>query len=169
VDDQNPYLAPLAHVEDPETTQIDPAGRGARFFAWVVNIIPIFAITFFSGWTFRLPFFYRIFPLMQPARPWVRESIGWSLLLTLFVWNLIWLHRYGQSIGKRLLRIRICRPDGSRAGLGRLFWQRMFLPSMLGTIPWVGDGFRFFDLVFIFGTQRRCIHDYIADTIVVKV
>ena len=38
--------------------------------------------------------------------------LGGGLLLALMIWNLIWLHRYGQTIGKRIVKIRIVRSNG---------------------------------------------------------
>jgi uncharacterized RDD family membrane protein YckC len=92
---------------------------------------------------------------------------GWTLVVgsAVLVINLVLWSRHGQSIGKRLLRTRIVRPDRSRATLGRIFWLRQFLPGVLGfcvgCLWWVLDG------AFIFGRERRCLHDLIADTVVI--
>jgi uncharacterized RDD family membrane protein YckC len=66
-----------------------------------------------------------------------------------------------------MLGIKIVRNDGSRAGLGRIFWLRMFVPGLVGAIPLVGGLFGLIDPLFIFGEEKRCLHDLIADTIVV--
>jgi hypothetical protein len=39
--------------------------------------------------------------------------------------------------------------------------------NLIGVIPTVGTYFPFLDLGFIFGPERRCLHDLIADTKVV--
>ena len=58
--------------------------------------------------------------------------------VALVVWNCVWLHRYGQTVGKRALGIRIVRGNGERASLGRIFGLR-YLPMMiLGAIPFLG-------------------------------
>jgi uncharacterized RDD family membrane protein YckC len=70
----------------------------------------------------------------------------------------------GQSIAKKLLNIKVVRSDGSPITLGRIFWLRNFLNGMLGIIPLYG----LVELLFIFGESRQCLHDKLADTIVVK-
>jgi len=70
----------------------------------------------------------------------------------------------GQSIAKKLLGIKVVRADGSPAGLGRIFWLRNFVNGLLGVIPLYG----FIEVLFIFGESRQCLHDKLADTIVIK-
>lgn len=93
--------------------------------------------------------------------------LGWVLTVVLFVVDLVLLARYGQTIGKRMLGLRIVRADGSRAGLGRLFWLRTVLPTAIGVIPILGWLFGLGDALAIFRADRRTIHDHMADTIVV--
>ena len=70
----------------------------------------------------------------------------------------------GQSIGKKLLGIKVVRTDGSPASLGRLIWLRNVVNGLIGIIPLYG----IIDALFIFGESRQCLHDKIADTIVIK-
>ncbi|MDQ6684440.1 MAG: RDD family protein [Pseudomonadota bacterium] len=78
------------------------------------------------------------------------------------------LHTQGQTIGKKLLGIRILRSDGSRATLLRLAGLRYLANSMVGGIPFVGGLYLLVDSLMIFRDSRKCLHDDIADTIVVK-
>ena len=48
--------------------------------------------------------------------------------------------------------------------LGRLFWLRNVVNGALAIIPLYG----LIDVLFIFAEQRQCLHDKLADTIVVK-
>ena len=73
------------------------------------------------------------------------------------------MKRNGQSIAKKLLSIKVVRSDGSPVSLGRLFWLRNVV-NLLGIIPLYG----LIELLFIFGESRQCLHDKLADTIVVK-
>lgn len=89
-------------------------------------------------------------------------------LAGLGVWNCVWLHRYGQTVGKRALGIMIVRGNGERASLGRIFGLR-YLPMMiLGAIPFLGPLVTLTDILLIFRDNRLCLHDHIADTRVVK-
>jgi uncharacterized RDD family membrane protein YckC len=90
-------------------------------------------------------------------------------LLIVMVVNLVLLQRNGQTIGKKMLGIRIVRSDGSRATLGRIFWLRGFVNGLFYYIPFVGRLYALVDSLAIFGSARRCVHDYVADTIVVRV
>ncbi|MDX2011973.1 MAG: RDD family protein [Myxococcaceae bacterium] len=74
--------------------------------------------------------------------------------------------KYGQSVGKRLLKLRVVRVDGSPVDVWRLVLLRNVVPhvaaQLCGLIGLV-------DAAFIFGAEQRCLHDLIADTIVIDV
>ena len=92
---------------------------------------------------------------------------GLAALSGLGVWitfTVRFVRENGQSIGKRMLNIKVVRLDGSAASLGRIFWLRNALNGLLSLIPLYGV----IDVLFIFGEGQQCLHDRIADTIVVK-
>jgi len=62
------------------------------------------------------------------------------------------------------VHIKIVRSDGSPVSLSRVIWLRNAVNMVLGIIPLYG----FIDALFIFGNARRCVHDHLADTIVIK-
>ena len=78
--------------------------------------------------------------------------------------NIRYVLQNGQSIGKKMLNIKVVMSDGSKASLGRIFWVRNVVNGLLSIVPLYG----LIDVLFIFGMQRQCLHDKIADTIVVK-
>jgi uncharacterized RDD family membrane protein YckC len=78
----------------------------------------------------------------------------------------IYLAQYGQSIGKRMRHIRVVRTDGSPASMARILLLRNFVPAIIGSFCGL---FGIVDALTIFGEERRCIHDLLADTKVVKV
>lgn len=89
--------------------------------------------------------------------------------LVLFVVQTVLLTRRGQSLGKLLLGIRIVRyRDGAAPGFMHAALLRWILPGVLGMLPYVGSFFSIVDVLFIFGPQKRCLHDFIADTKVVR-
>lgn len=73
-----------------------------------------------------------------------------------------------QTVGKRAMKVRIVRADGSRISFGRIFGLRYLVPALIGAIPIVGGIFSLVDSLFIFRQDRRCIHDLIADSVVVQ-
>ncbi|RPI59943.1 MAG: RDD family protein, partial [Lysobacterales bacterium] len=96
--------------------------------------------------------------LTLPIAVGVIGAIAWAWITILLV------ARHGQTMGKRLLEIRVVRSDGSQASLGRIFWLRNVVNALLGIIPL----YSIIDALLIFGVRRQCIHDLIADTIVVR-
>jgi uncharacterized RDD family membrane protein YckC len=90
-------------------------------------------------------------------------------LLVLFLVQTWLLATRGQSVGKRLVGIRIVRTRGDAApGFLHAVLLRSWVVNVIGLIPTVGALFPFLDVGFIFGPERRCLHDLIADTRVVE-
>ncbi|WP_408891618.1 RDD family protein [Myxococcus faecalis] len=71
----------------------------------------------------------------------------------------------GASLGKRLLGIHVVRGDGLPAEVWRIALLRNVLPVAL-----CGYCARFglVDVLFLVGEDRRCLHDWVAGTRVVK-
>ncbi|WP_246137599.1 RDD family protein [Myxococcus llanfairpwllgwyngyllgogerychwyrndrobwllllantysiliogogogochensis] len=71
----------------------------------------------------------------------------------------------GASLGKRLLGLRVVRRDGRPAEVWRIALLRNVLPlALCGYCGWFGLA----DVLFIAGEDRRCLHDWVAGTRVVK-
>ena len=94
--------------------------------------------------------------------------IGGLVWLGLIALTVVYVHRNGQTIGKKIIGIKVVRSDGSRAEFARIFWLRNFVNGLLTAIPFLGGFYALADMLFIFGDARQCLHDKIADTIVVK-
>lgn len=162
----NPYAAPRAPVASPvNTAELVRADRGTRLGAYLLDGI-LYAACFTPG--------YVQLSLAGADSPVAYGALGTGISvlaalagLALFACNLWLLHAHGQTVAKRWLDIRIVRGDGSRAGLGRLFWLRMFVPGLIGAIPCLGTLFTLADALAIFGDDKRCLHDMMADTLVV--
>jgi len=94
--------------------------------------------------------------------------VGTLIVLVLLVIMTVLVYRNGQTIGKKLVGIKVARTDGSRASLARIFWLRYLLNTAIMYVPYLGKVYALVDACMIFGEQRRCCHDYIADTIVIR-
>jgi len=161
----NPYAAPRGAVRDLEPESLEPADRVQRLGAFLLDAVVGFVMI-------QLPALALLFA--QGALDDTAEIDGTTLatagllcLIGFIAW--VWITallvaRYGQTIGKRLVEIKVVRTDGSAASLGRIFWLRNVVNCLLGVIPL----YALVDLLFIFGERRQCIHDMIADTIVVR-
>lgn len=167
--DFNPYEAPTSVVDDPSVGEYQElADRGSRLAAKILDgLIGIGGIGIMAA-------------IMIPVALTQGESatktrfiimvvlLGVALTLGVLAWNLTWLYRYGQTIGKRIVKIKIVRSDGDRASLGRILGLRIILVTILESIPFLGGLFSLVNVCFIFRDDRRCIHDLMADTVVVK-
>jgi uncharacterized RDD family membrane protein YckC len=166
--DDNRFAPPLAHVEDIARTGTGTlAGRGTRFLAILIDAL-------LAGVAFG------VIALLTPINVFNPKS-GTSgfmgvLLIQVVLGFVIFLviHGYllatrGQTVGKALLKIRIVRSDGSPATFARIVGLRYLPTSVLAPIPLVGALYGLVDSLLIFRTSRRCLHDNIADTIVVNV
>jgi uncharacterized RDD family membrane protein YckC len=89
-------------------------------------------------------------------------SAAFFMLLSAQVWL---LSTAGQTMGKRLLKLRIVRlGTGEPPGFGRAVALRCWANALLTMIPF----YSLLDVLFIFREDRRCIHDLLAGTEVVK-
>ena len=161
----NPYAAPKAAVEDVQSAAPEPATRWQRFAAAFVDGIILGGI----GAAAALIAGRGAASGAKPgASFFIAIALGIAFVGAVNLWM---LHRYRASIGKKALKIRMVRTDGSDAGLARLVFMRglpQWIVSGLGNAVPLLTVLSFVDVLFIFGSARRCVHDYIADTIVVK-
>ena len=159
----NRYAPPRAAVRDVAQFSVtQPAERGARLAATVLDTIA-FGVMVYA-------------PLLVIAVAGDENSeradrliaIGGILTVigfTAWAWlTIMYIKRNGQSIGKKIMSIKVVRTDGSPISLGRIFWLRNMVNGLIGIIPL----YALVDVLFIFGEERRCLHDKIADTIVVQ-
>lgn len=170
----NQYAPPKSVVADVHDAGDSPlAGRVSRLLAvWLDGLIG------FSGF---VPAWIKNFSsLAQQSRGnaiamWVALAksgglfyVGLLIALIVLAVDLTLLARNGQTIGKKLLGIKVVRVDGSPVTLFRVFFLRYVCNTFLALIPLIGVLYSLVDHLMIFGEKRRCAHDYIADTIVIK-
>jgi uncharacterized RDD family membrane protein YckC len=165
----NRYAPPTAIVEDvvPEMSGgLVLAGRGTRLAAAIIDsiilFIPLILVIGLLGTVGALAGLDPDGLIVDAVLPFIL-GIGLFLLL-----NGSLLARRGQTIGKLLMKIRIVRTDGSLATFGRVFGLRYALNGLIASVPFVGSVYGIVDALMIFRDSRQCLHDQIADTVVVK-
>jgi uncharacterized RDD family membrane protein YckC len=172
----NPYAAPGAAVRDMrDEADVVLATRLARLGAALIDSA-IFAVPAMLA-AIMLPAYQDYARRAAGGAASASLGGGTSIMLmvlglamiALAVMQFVLLYRHGQTVGKKIVGIRIVRPDGGRASFPRLLFLRYGLPGLIGAIPLVGLVFSVINVLFIFGEERRCLHDRIADTIVVNV
>jgi uncharacterized RDD family membrane protein YckC len=78
------------------------------------------------------------------------------------------LSTQGQTVGKKLMGIKIVSLAGGILPLNDIIVRRYGPPMAANLIPLIGSIFCLADVLCIFRNDRRCIHDMIAGTRVVK-
>jgi uncharacterized RDD family membrane protein YckC len=155
------------------------AERGARLLAATIDELILLAVA--------LPMIIGAMPAMTALIVGGAdlESIGTSdvvhamiagpgaifTVLALIAWCVItgWLvATNGQSIGKRLVGIKVVRTDGSRASFARIFLLRNVVNGLPNLLPYAGWLYQLVDPLLIYQESRQCLHDKIADTMVVR-
>ncbi len=93
------------------------------------------------------------------------------VLAVSFVYEVPQLLRWGQTLGKRLCRVRVIRRDGGRSlGIGPVV-LRWLTQAAAPQLPWIGPGIWLLDSLWLLWDRpwRQCLHDKVASTIVVTV
>jgi len=165
--DQNPFAPPTARVEDVATSGPELASRGARFGGAFIDGLIHIGVYWLLATTVLKP----ILPNLTRGSGTVLGSMLTSMVVSILLFLLIQgylLATTGQTIGKKLLGLRIVRSNGERADVGHVIGLRYLLVWVIAAIPVVGWIFALADALMIFRDSRKCLHDNIADTIVVK-
>jgi uncharacterized RDD family membrane protein YckC len=170
----NPYQPPKAAISEVATGgAFELAGRGTRLGAILLDGLIggtlVYAPMFIGGF---LPAIVASVVRRQPL-VWgpgfaLAGGVAGFMSLALGVITFILVKRNGQTIGKKILGIKVVRKDGRKAGVGRIFWLRNVVNALPGFVPLVGGLYGLVDALIIFGQARRCLHDRIADTIVIR-
>ncbi|MEJ2620043.1 MAG: RDD family protein [Candidatus Thiodiazotropha sp.] len=165
----NPYQTPNSKLVDQQSMdELDStnlASRGSRLLAILIDAligmllaIPFWLLT--GSWDYvkngqQLPFSYTVMGVIY-------GFIGFALVHYYF------LNKNGQTIGKTVLGIKIVALDNNLTGANHLLLKRYLPMSIVSAIPVAGSLLMLVDSLFIFRKNKRCVHDLIAGTKVVK-
>ena len=125
------------------------AGRWERLGAWVVDSL--------VSW---VPYLVTVLGERFPAL----VILGFLGLVGQLVIQLVFLSVDGQTIGKKVLKIKIVKVSTGKNGG---FVTNVLLRGIVSLIPCIIPVYPLVDVLFIFRHDRRCIHDFIAGTRVV--
>ena len=163
----NPYAPPRARVRDvaaPKVTQV-PAERSTRLGAAIVDGL-VFSVMVYGPMILGAVFGAMMAPTGDDGGMAALLSLGLAFIgFVIWTWmTLKQMRDSGQSLAKKYFNIKVVNGDGSPASLGTLIWKRNVITWVLSIIPLYG----LVEVLFIFGEDRKCLHDKIADTIVVE-
>lgn len=160
------FAPPQAHVADVASEGMVLAGRGTRLLAAIVDALIAGGVAWAA---LSIP------ALRSLASDGGEPGLGsWRLgamLVGLAAFLLVqgWpLLARGQTLGKMLFKIRIVRSDGSKPDAWRLLGLRYGIGIVTNVNPVVAMVYGLVDSLLIFRESRKCLHDTIADTQVIK-
>lgn len=160
------YAPPTAEVADVTTPgEVALAGRGLRLVGAIIDTVILLVLWWVMGKLTPLNIYS---PQMAQAGALTLAGYGLVGVLLFALVNGWLLATRGQTLGKMLLGMRITRRDGTAADVLRLVGLRYGVGALITVVPIVGMVYSLVDALMIFRADRRCIHDLIADTIVVK-
>ena len=142
-------------IVDLEKKSIVLASRGQRLKAACIDFL-----------VFMIPamLLVMIFPDKKDI-PTVLSMILGLYTFVIIIIQGIFLTSSGQTIGKKIIKIRIVRrKDEKNGGFVTNVLLRVVVNGLLGIIPL----YHLIDTLFIFSQVNRCLHDRIAGTIVVQ-
>lgn len=92
-----------------------------------------------------------------------------ALLLGFFGYQVWLLTTQGQTLGKKVMGLRIVKTaDMSNGGFVTNVLLRAVASAAVSLVPIFGTLFALADPLFVFRDDRRCLHDHIAGTCVIK-
>lgn len=121
----NPYQAPAANFDLPQSSEMTYAGFWVRAGAMLLDavvMLPIIGIVFYGNMKLRLFSLYWFVP---------------GIVLGLFI-NVYLVHRFGGSPGKQLMKLRIATLDGHKVSL-KTALARFSVQLILTTIMGAGS------------------------------
>jgi uncharacterized RDD family membrane protein YckC len=134
------------------------SSRGHRLAAAIVDML-ILLIAF-------IPFFvyFGLEKIEEESIEMTVYGFLYGLAVTLIL-NGYLLYTYAQTIGKHYMGIRVENLDGTQASFSTIFFKRILPIQVVSVIPAVGSILAgLVNPLFIFGKEKRCLHDYIAKT-----
>lgn len=167
----NPYAPPASDAPgfapggglDPADAPL--ASRGSRLGAAILDgllqmliVLPIqFAMGVYDG-----------FPNVQPPTLGVQVIGALSAIAAYAIIHGKFLADNGQTVGKKMLGIRIAKLDGSKPPMLDIVLKRFAPVALIQLVPVVNMLAGLINVLLIFGSSQRCGHDLIAGTKVVE-
>ena len=131
------------------------AGFWSRFVAYLIDMIVIYAIaSLLNTFSFGLLNKQLDFPILG------EESL--SYVIVMFTYFIAMTYFFSQTLGKMIMKIKVETNKGEKLSLADVVYRELvgrLLTIFLVYIPY---------LAVVFTNKKKGLHDYIADTVVVK-
>lgn len=160
------YSAPKSVLSEPAEILADAplASRWKRLGAVIIDGL--------IGVIWGVPLMYFL-GFWENVRQGIEPDKSFEIIMTLLnAIAFVCIHGYflkqnGQTLGKKALSIKVVGLNNHLLPLHQIVIKRFLPITVLTLVPFVGQFIAFIDSVFIFRTDKRCVHDFIAGTKVV--
>ena len=131
------------------------AGFWVRFVAYLIDVIVIYAIaSLLNTFSFGLLNKRLDFPILG------EESL--SYVIVMFTYFIAMTYFFSQTLGKMIMKVKVETNKGDKLSLADVVYRELIgrlLTIFLAYIPYIAVAFT---------NKRKGLHDFIADTVVVK-
>lgn len=162
--ENNTKIVPGSELQNESIKDDVLASRWARLAAALLDCLIILPITL------PLVYFTGGFDgISEGVEPTLLYTLCLSLIgivLFILIHGKLLINK-GQTIGKKLLGIKIVNVNGNQADLATLT-RRYGAYWLFPLIPVVGGLINLINICFIFGSSKRCLHDHFGNTKVIN-
>jgi len=163
--DDDIYKTPNSNLLVEEGASQETATRMRRLVASIFDSIVMLAVIV------PLMYFSGGFDFINTGvkSSWVYTlTMGGIGLLVFILINGSLLVNHGQTLGKKVMGIRIVDIHGNLPSIQSHLIPRYVTYFGLGYVPGLGTILSLVNVLFIFGKQKRCLHDLVAKTKVIN-
>ncbi|MEM9826387.1 MAG: RDD family protein [Planctomycetota bacterium] len=177
----NPYAAPLSSSAYLDPNQVFANGPvlatlGDRLAGAIIDSLILLPILMAAGFGLGMLLINGNVPNFgTPIDSFLFEFLTDALFMFIFAIGFVAINGYllknrGQTIGKVVMKTRIVsESDSQLVPLGSLIMKRYATIWGLSLLPVVGSFISLINALLIFRQNRKCMHDDIAKTIVIKI
>ena len=131
------------------------AGFWIRFIAYIIDLIVVAALAgLLNTYSFGLLNRELYFPILGEE--------GLSYVVVMFSYFILMTYYFSQTLGKMIMKIKVETNKGTKLKISDVLYREVIgrlLTTALFNIPYI---------VVAFTDKKKGLHDYIADTVVVK-
>lgn len=159
----NPYAAPQAQVTDVAHTVGELASPWLRLGGAIIDLLIQMVVI--------LPIYFMLFwgLVSTGQQPGFLASAGFTIFgfIVFVAIQGYFLNQSGQTIAKKLLKMKIVDENGNKPEFVKLIGLRYGVVQFAQLVPFLGALYGLIDALFIFRDDRRRISDLLAGTRVV--
>lgn len=163
--DENKFQTPDSNLIDQDAVELVLASRWARLGASlldaIIMMVPLLIVLYFVG------FYDQILEGEEPSAA-MNLLMGLVGLVVFAAINFKFLLETGQTVGKKAVGIKIVDLEGNLPSVQKHLLVRYAVYFGLGYVPVIGGLLSIGNVLFVFRSDKRCVHDLAAKTMVVQ-